>query len=287
MATFEQYRCWTPAGAAALPTEAVVASSAFFFATHAPLKIYRSDADGRRPDAPGAPVNEEDVRRDFLTRPTAGGVLLMPVIGESGTGKSHLVRWVREKTPSTPKRQVIYLPKNQTSLKAVVKALLAEVEDSELDQLRSDVDRMASGLDQARLEQRLINELQEALAATPKETGAAGVLSGKNGLPVLLLDPYVRNHLLRPGALIPRMASSILNDRGEGEKDRPLEFTEKDLPTDLLDVREAAAVTRKMLGILDLAPNCRRQRSGCSTSRCKSRWQTRPTSVSGAYRTRC
>ena len=102
VAEFRRYRCWTPTGATALPTEAVVASSAFFFATHAPLKIYRQQCGRQRPETPGAPVNEEAVCRDFLTSPTAGGVLLMPVIGESGTGKSHLVRWVREKTHSTP-----------------------------------------------------------------------------------------------------------------------------------------------------------------------------------------
>ena len=36
---------------------------------------------------------------------------------------------------------MIYLPKNKTSLKAVVKELLAEVESVELDQLRADVDQ--------------------------------------------------------------------------------------------------------------------------------------------------
>ena len=87
--------------AATLSTEAVSPSPAVFFATHAPLRIHRSHADGWRPDAPGPLVDEEEVRRDFLTRPTANGILLMPVIGQSGSGKSHLVRWVKEKTPST------------------------------------------------------------------------------------------------------------------------------------------------------------------------------------------
>lgn len=254
MAGFEGYRCWTSEDAAALPTEAVVASRAFFFATHAPLKIYRSDPDGKR-DVSTKPVNEETVWKDFLSHNAPGGVLLMPVIGESGTGKSHLVRWVREKTPSTDKREVIYLPKSQTSLKAVVKALLAKVESAELNQLRADVDRMSSGLDQAALEQRLVNQLQEALAAAPAETGRARALSGKNGLQVVLQDPYVRDHLLRAGALIPQMAKSILNDRGKDEKDRPLEFTVDDLPTDILDARQAAKVTQTMLTILVAQPD--------------------------------
>jgi hypothetical protein len=238
-----------------LPTEAVVASRALFFATHAPLKIYRSNPNSKRTDASAKPVDEETVWKDFLSRKTSGGILLMPIIGESGTGKSHLVRWVREKTPSTDKRKVIYLPKNKTSLKAVVQELLAEVEDRELNQLRGDVDRMSSQFDQPALEQRLVNQLQEALAAAPPETGPARILSGKSGLQVVLQDPHVRNHLLRPGALIPQMAKSILNDRGKDEKDRPLEFTMEDLPTDILDPGQAAAVTKKMLQLLGTRPD--------------------------------
>ena len=55
--------------------------------------------------------------------------------GNQDHGKSHLVRWVKEKTPTTPRRQVIYLQKTRTSLKAVIRSLLADVDGGELAQL--------------------------------------------------------------------------------------------------------------------------------------------------------
>jgi len=251
MTDFSRYRCWeTAVAAATLTTEAVSPSPAVFFATHAPLRIYRSPASGRHPGNPGIPVDEEAVRNDFLTRATANGILLMPVIGQSGTGKSHLVRWIKEKTPSTRTRQVIYLPKTSTSLKAVVRALLAEVEDGELDQLKADVDRMSTELDQAGLERRLLGHLHEALAAAEPPPGPGRVLAGPNGLAVLLLDPHVRDHLLRPGTLIPCLATSLLADRREGDPERPLTFTTDDLPLDILDVRKASEVAQKRLMLI-------------------------------------
>jgi len=248
---FRRYRCWDPMIAAkTLSTEAVSPSAAVFFATHAPLRIHRSNADSRRPEIPGPLVDEDEVRRDFLTRPTANGILLMPVIGQSGSGKSHLVRWIRETTPTTDGRQVIYLQKTRTSLKAVVRALLAEVDSSELAQLRADVDRMSSELDQAGLERRLLSYLYEALAAAEPEPGQARVLAGPGGLAVLLLDPHVRGYLLRDGSLIPRLAAHLLADRREGDPDRPLTFTADDLPLDILDVKMASDVARKRLMLI-------------------------------------
>jgi hypothetical protein len=89
--------------------------------------------------------------------------------------------------------------KPRTSLKAVAKTLLAEVEGSELAQLKADVDRMSADLDQAGLERRLLSYLHEAIAAAEPAPGPARVLAGPDRLAVLLLDPHVRGYLLRPG----------------------------------------------------------------------------------------
>ncbi len=254
MAEFRRFRCWNPLVASdTISTEAVSPSPAVFFATHAPLRIRRSAGAGR-PSESASVVDEATVLRDFLQRRPANGVLLMPVIGESGTGKSHLVRWVHAKIPATDRRHVIYLPKTRTSLKAVVRALLAGVSSGPLAQLTVDVDRLSTEVDQAGLEQRLLNQMQEALAAAEPSASPVRALVGPKGLAVLLLDPHVREHLLRPHRLIPRLAAHLLADRRDGDSERPLTFTIDDLPLDIADVKAASALAQKMLGMLHSRP---------------------------------
>ncbi|SCF20994.1 hypothetical protein GA0070558_15119 [Micromonospora haikouensis] len=250
MAEFRQYLCWSfTTAAATISTEAVSPAPSVFFATHAPLRIRRRHPEGRA-DGLSAEVTEEQVRRDFLERPTSNGVLLMPVVGESGAGKSHLVRWVHEKTPPTRSRVVIYLPKSSTSLRAVVRALLdqPDIDSPELAQLRADVDRMSSELDQHSLERRLVNELSEAVAVADPKPGAARVLAGPDRLAALLLDPHIRDYLLQDGRLIPRLAASLLADHhSEQDNERPTSFTVDDLPLDVADVRKASDKAYRLL----------------------------------------
>ncbi|BEL10795.1 hypothetical protein Q0Z83_089860 [Actinoplanes sichuanensis] len=257
MAEFRQFLCWSPTTAATtITTEAVSPSPSVFFATHAPLRIRRRHPEGRA-DTHSAEVTEEQVRRDFLQRSTPTGVLLMPVIGESGAGKSHLVRWIYEKTPPTASRAIIYLPKTSTSLRAVVRALLdqPDVDSPELAQLRADVDRMSSELDQRSLERRLINELSEAVAVADSKPGAARILAGPDRLASLLLDPHIRDHLLQEGKLIPRLAASLLSDGHERDNERPTSFTVDDLPLDVADVKKASDKAYRLLMQITTKPD--------------------------------
>lgn len=254
MADFRGFLCWTPETAAAtINTEAVSPSREVFLATHAPLRIRRARLDGRAILSDGALIDEKTVRDDFLALKSDTGALLLPIVGDSGTGKSHLVRWVYEnllESNSDPdKYKVIYLEKAKTSLRAVIDALLADTDDDALAQLRADIHKFTDGVDAATLSRRLVNALSESLAATtPRDVPQdARGLHGPHGLAVILQDPHVSAYMLAPGKFVPQLAGQLLRDREAGESDRPMAFTVEDLPTDLLDLHQAAQVTIKLV----------------------------------------
>ena len=74
-----------------------------------------------RPDRPATVVDSETLLRRFLA---PRDHVLVPVVGQSGTGKSHLVRWMRVRLPATTSREVIFVPKAQTNLREIVRALV-------------------------------------------------------------------------------------------------------------------------------------------------------------------
>lgn len=254
MPEFQRFLCWdTPRVLETISTEAVSPSRAIFLATHAPLHIRRRRASG---EDSSERVTESDLMQDFITRPPANGVLLMPVIGDSGTGKSHVVRWVRENLQPSDQRMVIYLPKTKTSLVAVVEELLQGMPGEQFAQLRNDVRRLDQEVDQQGLEDRLLNQLAEALSAQEPtaEFADARPLLGRGGLAALLQDYHFRQHLLRPTRLIPSLAASLLADRDPEQAERQLTFTTEDLPLDIADIGRAGDAAQRLLGLLSTRP---------------------------------
>lgn len=252
MSDFAGFVCWAEQTVAAtIATEAVSPSDNVFLATHAPLDIHRITVSSGHAGATKI-VREQDVLTEFLNRPTNKGVLIMPVLGESGAGKSHLVRWVRAHTPSTAERQVVYLPKDNTSLAGVVELLLMGNQGSPFDEIRADLGRLGRDMTHEALQHALLDKLAAALlTASPRaEVPQERALVGEFGLRALLVDPYFRPRILRPDGLIARRAAHILEGRGESSGDIPMEFTADDLPLDLADFSLAAEPTRKIFRVL-------------------------------------
>ncbi|MEV0769607.1 protein DpdH [Nocardia salmonicida] len=244
--------CWSPLTAiSTLNTEAVSPAPEVFFATHVPLRIRRRHPNLSDDDSV-VEVDEQEVRRDFLQREPVNGVVLMPVLGESGSGKSHLVRWIAGKTPSDDQRAVIYVEKSKTSLRGLIEVLLnhPDVDSPVLDRLRERVHELAGTLDAETLQRRLLNALAEAVERTePSEDRFRRSLVGPGKLGFLLRDPSIQDRLRAEGTLIHRLSASLLNDRGDGESDRPTAFTVDDLPH-IADVSVVSIGARQLLGHL-------------------------------------
>lgn len=238
--TFAGYVCWTRAAVDdTINTEAVHADRAVFLATHRPLAIIRR---GWGSTDQGEQVDEETVLEDFIHRPPTGGVVLMPIRGESGTGKSHLVRWVKEKLPpDTPGQRVIYLRKTDTNLAAVVNALLIDLDGPPFDDIRSRVSRNLGQYDPEQLPHELLDRLALAVQfSTPAEqprdrlqASMRKMLTSERGLPTLLRDYEYRRHLLHPNGVVVRFATELLRGRGGDETERPAAFTSDDLKADI------------------------------------------------------
>lgn len=236
------FTCWQAESVAAtIPTEAATPSDQVLLATHSPLRIRREGAKaGKRTDF----VSEHDVVEEFLTSMPNAGVLIAPVLGESGAGKSHLVRWANANIPRVDGRHVIYLQKTQTSLRDVVEQLLSGKTGPAFDEIRRQVSGLGTAISVEEMERKILAELAEALRSREPQGFLDKPLVGDRGLGLLFLDPLFREHLLRPGSFINRRAVHALNGRDPDEPDVPLEFTVDELPLDITDVANLADASK-------------------------------------------
>lgn len=228
------FTCWKAESVAAtIPTEAATPSDEVLLATHSPLRIRR---EGARVAKRAEFVSEQEVVDEFLGSTPNAGVLIAPVLGESGAGKSHLVRWADANIPEAVGRHKIYLQKTQTSLRDVVTKLLNDKTGPVFDEIRRQVSGLGTTISVSEMERKILAELAEVLRSRDAQSFLDKPLVGEQGLGLLFLDPLFREHMLRPGSFINRRAMHALNGRDPDEPDVPLEFTVDELPLDITDV---------------------------------------------------
>jgi len=230
MAGFVNFTCWTPEiVTATIATEAASPSDAVLLSTHTPLGVYRRTER--------TPISETEFMEEFLDGPAKEGVRIAPVLGESGSGKSHLVRWVRAKMAKKPGRHVIYLEKAHTSLRDVIESLLLGQTGPKFDEIRAQLAGLRDSVRQDQLERKILDELAGAVREAKVAPGdfLTKALVGDRGLYTLLHDLTFREHMLRPGSFIPKRAEHALRGRGVNDEDVPPTFTLEDLPLDIVN----------------------------------------------------
>ena len=153
--------------------------------------------------------DEHELLEAFLATDLADGRVIIPISGKSGTGKSHVIRWLDSQIrhlPGHKRRVVIRIPKG-TSLKGVLAILLSTLRGPNFEQYRQELVRAQEELDPKQaaglLCETLAHTLEESwtqarerLMANPadQEAREREAYCRSDMLPALLRNQFLRDH---------------------------------------------------------------------------------------------
>lgn len=231
---FRGYQCWTGQHVNdTVVVDAVNSSPAVFLATHRPTPVFRRDFSTY--SSGGSLIDEEQLLDEFLG--PNPGLLFLPIIGEAGTGKSHLVRWLQVRVPTGRTRKVVYIPKYETNLRQVIELILSDMTGEAIDGLRRELEEATGSIDERLAPDRLLNELSTSIKQrsqsprpSPTPPNDEYRLWLETELPKLLYDNVFREQLLAKNGVVDRLVREALHGKQDDDKAEPFAFTEADLP---------------------------------------------------------
>ncbi len=250
----KNFVCWKREDARKIINPDVDAQpDAFFRAVHTETPIRQQDPKRQKTSI----FSAEEVLTQFLEEPNFA---LVPVIGDSGAGKSHLVRWLTLRIKRDDSREVLFVPKAKTNLRDIVRALIERIPEAAQEQYLN----MLQGTGTSTLtvnaqRSSVLNNIQTELKNDPGNPDAADKEMEEyliKGLSDLLIDPYIREqHFLKCDGFAAELAAHIY-ERPEGYKpaQRRREFSLDDLPLEVESLMRAAGSTREFLQFIHGQP---------------------------------
>jgi hypothetical protein len=212
-------------------------ADAVFRAIHQTLPVRREISGGRFTEA-----SENDVLRAFTRPITSNEPLLLFVKGERGTGKSHLVRWLKSRLGARPAWHIVYIEKRNTSLRRVTEQILAGIDTPKAEQLRQELARASSEIASAeeavsallaRLDHLVTFDSAAQIRSLP-DVSAAELADLRRKAHRLLGDYSFRNELSKPDGPVHRIVRLARGETAPSEDvdEADLHLTEADLRVD-------------------------------------------------------
>lgn len=182
--------------------------------------------------------------------------VLAAILGTTGSGKSHLVHWMRFNLPSNAHRLVIVVKKSGTSLKQIVLSIIDQLPEDKkkpfMDTFKSAGDGSISFNNQ---KHKILDDLSVAIRETNETLdGSIDEVSAvlTEFLPYMLQDPYMRSeHFTKDGTVIADLAHHIFStSKSDNRPDDRRQFSVKDLPLGGRDFRAASNLAREAIDFI-------------------------------------
>lgn len=183
---------------------------------------------------------------------------LAVVLGETGSGKSHLVHWMRLNIKTDSERVVLVVRKSGTSLRNIVRMIIDELPLADrrpfLETLEAAGDATQSRADQ---KQQLLNDIAQAIREDTLASDAEEIERELvNRLPDVFQDPHMRvTHFLADNSVVADIVDHIFAQ--SSAKHRPetrREFSEADLPLGGRDFANASKQARDAMQLIECDP---------------------------------
>lgn len=249
------FRCFQHENLKLLNPTALEVNDAFFLATHSPVRLGRMRGSNLTPSA-ATPIEEEEYLRAFRDSETK--FIFSIVRGTTGSGKSHLIRWVYSRLASDPlpHTRLFLIPRAGANLRQIIERIIEGLQGKFFDEIRQDLARGQEKLTSKGLRETLLDSL--AVQVDPSSfTGENDPLEGLtgdardvreyliSGLPDLFRDRRFRRQFVEPGNIVDELVNLTIGSGGSRSgRERPRQFTELDFKlTDKLtpeDLRGAA-----------------------------------------------
>jgi hypothetical protein len=251
-----RFRCWSATGVAQTIFSDIGAlagdADALFLAAHTPM-----DLEHRKGSELGLGGSGEFRVLEALTSRIGDTErnTLVAVTGASGSGKSHVVRWVKAHLPSDdPRFRVLYVPRAVQTLRELLRKIIEGLPGVQGTELMTRVDSAISGVKPGELQARLVAEMKIALDWAIEERGPyegettaeAATREDRNsllgsrdpdvgrreGLAELLELAAFRDTLNRPDGSLGQLVKSYFSETSRRDTDDQI-FTRDDLPVNV------------------------------------------------------
>lgn len=249
---FQNYLCWDVRQVReVMNTNAEWADPDIFLAVHTEYPLTISNPRETATHVPNRALGPKAFLQSFLSNNYRH--MQVAVLGDSGSGKSHFIRWMKLNIPNRPQRYVVSIPRSGISLRGVIDLILEALPEPEaqpyIDRLNQAGDERST---QDQLEERLLSCLALTIAEDePKNGGELDLEAGLiEQLPNIFHDPHLRTYFRWNTTVIRQLAAQVLSSSEYSPAEKRREFSLQDLPMSITQASAMSAAARHVCDFL-------------------------------------